>query len=90
MRPPVVEQYDPSTFRKWHDGPVVILSTLSKPPDCGHATYVLFRYIKEVDDFLNEKITRPFVGTIFLMVPDKYYQRLNEKYKELDIRLLKG
>lgn len=89
MHLPVVESYEPSLFRKWYDGPVLILDTMCASIDHGHATRVVFQYIKEIDEFLEEKVPRPFAGTIFLIVPEQSYLKLNEKYKELDVRLLK-
>lgn len=89
MRLPVVERYEPSLFRKWYDGPVLILDATWVSVERGHATHVAFQYIKEIDEFLEQEVPRPFAGTIFLVVPEQSYVKLNEKYKELDVRLLK-
>lgn len=84
----VVEQYIPGMFRKWYDGPVYILDSKCVNVDIGHATYIAFQYIKDIEEFLNERIPRPFAGTIYLIIPEKYHKRLNDKFKELDVRLL--
>lgn len=84
-----IEQYDPRMFRRWHNGPVIILDSMKfgNTMDTGHAKYLAVQFAINTTEIV-KNIPRPFAGTVYVAVPLATYEQLLEQNPDLDIRQL--
>lgn len=79
-------QYEPSTLRRWHDGPVVVLDTKYSYDsiDTHLGTYLSFISPSAVRDYLNI-VTRPFAGTFYVIASRDDVAKMAQEFSDLDI-----
>ena len=79
-------QYEPSTLRCWHDGPVVVLDTKYSYDaiDTHLGTYLSFISPAAVRDYLNI-VTRPFAGTFYIIASCDDVAKMAQEFSDLDI-----
>ena len=76
--------YDPSIFRRWHDGPVIVVDAMcvGSAIDTGFCTYIVAVNDEAIFNLLNT-IERPFAGTIYIFASDEFW--LEMLIDDLDI-----
>jgi len=89
MKQPQIEKYDPRMFRRWYDGPVMIIDSvgLGEVLDTGHASYLVVAHAININEIV-KNIPRPFAGTVFVVAPTLIYEQLLNDHVDIDIRLL--
>lgn len=78
--------YEQSLFRRWHDGPVVVIDTLGVGSAIytGLAKYIIAGSNAEVGIILNT-LPRPYAGTIYIFASDDFVSTIAAEYNDLDI-----
>ena len=88
MKQPQIEKYDPRMFRRWYDGPVIIIDSVGlESIDTGHANYLVVAHAININEIV-KNIPRPFAGTVFVVAPTLIYEQLLNDHVDIDIRLL--
>ena len=79
-------QYEPARFRRWHDGPVVVIDCqgVGSAIDTQGATYIAIDSQSDAVSYLN-MLRRPFVGTIYVFADEQHVSFLASEFADLDI-----
>ena len=78
--------HDQSLFRRWHDGPVVVIDTIGVAGVIctNQAKYIVAGSHAEVISILNT-LPRPYAGTICIFASDDFVSAIAAEYSDLDI-----
>lgn len=79
-------RYDPAMFRRWHDGPIVVLDCegVGMAIDVHSAKYVAAASLADAAVYLN-MLSRPFAGTIYVFSTEGHVRLLSAEFADLDI-----
>ena len=79
-------QYDPTMFRRWHDGPVVVIDCqgVGTAIDTQSAAYIVINSQSDAATYLN-MLRRPFAGTIYVFADEHHVMLLASEFADLDI-----
>ena len=79
-------QYEPSMFRRWHDGPIVVIDAqcVYSVIDTDSIAYIAVNSISQIANYLNT-IIRPFAGTFYIIAPVNDVAEIAQEFSDLDI-----
>lgn len=79
-------KYEPAIFRRWHDGPVIVIDSygVGSTIDTASAAYVAVGSNADVATYLNI-LRRPFAGTIYIVADESHVEWIAEEFPDLDI-----
>lgn len=81
-----IAKYEPAIFRRWHDGPVIVIDNcgVGFTIDTASATYVAVGSNADIAAYLNI-LRRPFAGTIYIIADESQVEWIAEEFPDLDI-----